>query len=62
MRDLEHEIRERAYHLWCADGRPEGNAEGYWLKAEKQILLNAARPPVKSKSAAATKPVRQKAA
>jgi hypothetical protein len=60
MRDLEHEIRERAYHLWCADGRPEGNADGYWLKAEKQIL--SARPPVKPKSAPATKPVRQKAA
>jgi hypothetical protein len=30
---LQH-IRERAYHLWEADGRPEGQAEVYWERAE----------------------------
>jgi hypothetical protein len=27
-------IRERAYHLWEADGGPEGQAEAYWERAE----------------------------
>jgi hypothetical protein len=27
--DGEHRIRERAYHLWEADGRPEGLAQEY---------------------------------
>jgi hypothetical protein len=30
MQDLEQAIRERAYHLWTADGRQEGNAEAHW--------------------------------
>jgi Protein of unknown function (DUF2934) len=38
MQDLEHAIRERAYHLWIADGRPEGNADVYWLVAQREIL------------------------
>jgi hypothetical protein len=45
MRDLEHAIRERAYHLWIADGQPEGNADIYWLAAQREILattLNSA--------------------
>jgi hypothetical protein len=31
MPNLEEAIRERAYHLWIADGQPEGRAEIYWL-------------------------------
>jgi hypothetical protein len=27
-------IRERAYHLWEADGRPEGLEQEYWERAE----------------------------
>ena len=30
-------IREDAYLLWNADGRPEGRAEEYWLRAERRI-------------------------
>jgi hypothetical protein len=64
MRDLENEIREHAYHLWSADGRPQGNADVYWIKAEKELLSNAAaRPLVKpNKTPGAAKRVRQKAA
>jgi len=64
MQDLEHAIRERAYHLWIADGRPEGNAEVYWLSAQREILMTslnstetAASPSVHSVSAT-TKPVK----
>jgi hypothetical protein len=38
MQDLEQAIRERAYHLWIADGRPDGNADAYWLNAQREIL------------------------
>jgi hypothetical protein len=29
MPNLEEAIRERAYHLWIANGQPEGKAEIY---------------------------------
>jgi hypothetical protein len=29
MANLEEAIRERAYHLWIADGRPDGNADAH---------------------------------
>jgi hypothetical protein len=38
MPNLEEAIRERAYHLWIADGQPEGNADTYWLNAQHEIL------------------------
>jgi hypothetical protein len=38
MQNLEEVIRERAYHLWIADGRPNGNADAYWANAQSEIL------------------------
>ena len=38
MPNLEEAIRERAYHLWIADGQPEGKAEVYWLSAQGEVL------------------------
>ena len=38
MPNLEEVIRERAYHLWIADGQPDGQAEVYWLSAQREIL------------------------
>jgi len=38
MPNLEEAIRERAYHLWIADGQPEGKADTYWLNAQREIL------------------------
>ena len=35
--ESEHRIRERAYHLWEADGRPEGRAEEYWERAKEAM-------------------------
>jgi hypothetical protein len=37
MPKLEDAIRERAYHLWIADGQPEGNADLYWTSAQREI-------------------------
>jgi Protein of unknown function (DUF2934) len=41
MPNLEEVIRERAYHLWIADGQPEGQAEVYWLSAQREILTTS---------------------
>ena len=35
---LTHRIRERAYHLWVADGQPMGRSDVYWLTAQREIL------------------------
>lgn len=33
----EDEIREKAYSLWEAAGRPEGDGSDFWIEAQKQI-------------------------
>jgi hypothetical protein len=38
MQDLEKAIRERAYQLWEKDGCPDGQAEGHWLAAQRDVL------------------------
>lgn len=38
MQDLEQAIRERAYHLWIADDRRDGNADAHWLSAQREVL------------------------
>lgn len=35
---LEHQIRERAYHLWLASGCGEGQADRHWFEAEREVL------------------------
>jgi hypothetical protein len=35
-------IRERAYHLWEADGCPENRAEEYWERAETLTRMEEA--------------------
>lgn len=41
MPNLDEAIRDRAYHLWIADGQHEGNAEFYWLRAQREILTTS---------------------
>jgi Protein of unknown function (DUF2934) len=41
MQDLEQAIRERAYHLWVADGYREGNADAHWLAAQRELLASS---------------------
>ena len=38
MPNLEQAIRERAYHLWVADGCRDGAADAYWLSAQRELL------------------------
>jgi len=35
---VQERIRERAYQLWDAGGRVEGQADQHWLCAEREIL------------------------
>jgi hypothetical protein len=35
---LEQRIRQRAYEIWDALGRPEGDRDQHWLTAEREIL------------------------
>ena len=46
MQNLEEAIRERAYHLWIAAGQPDGNADAYWLSAQREILTTSLDSPV----------------
>jgi hypothetical protein len=56
MSNLEEAIRERAYHLWIADGQPEGRADIHWLDAQRELLATSVESLVST--AAATKPKR----
>jgi Protein of unknown function (DUF2934) len=38
---LEDRIRERAYEIWTAHGRVDGQADQHWLAAEREILARA---------------------
>jgi len=40
---LQHRIRERAYELWNCGGRVEGQADQYWLVAEREVLSEMSR-------------------
>jgi hypothetical protein len=41
MQDLNEAIRERAYLLWIADGQPDGQADLYWLNAQREVLTTS---------------------
>jgi hypothetical protein len=54
MPNLEEAIRERAYHLWIADGQPEGQADIYWLNAQREILTTSVESSGSNAAAAAS--------
>jgi hypothetical protein len=54
MTNLEEAIRERAYHLWTADGQPEGKADIYWLNAQREILTTSLEGNITEDSAPVT--------
>lgn len=39
----EHRIRERAYHLWEHDGRPQGRDLEYWERARELVGMEESR-------------------
>ncbi len=38
----EERIKERAYHLWEADGRPHGQHDEYWERASELVRMEGA--------------------
>jgi hypothetical protein len=66
MPELEQAIRERAYHLWVAEGCRDGNADTHWLTAQREVLAsslrNFARVTVSDATPASTKAARKVAA
>jgi Protein of unknown function (DUF2934) len=65
MQDLEQAIRERAYHLWVADGCRHGNADAYWIAAQREVLASSlggfARVTVSDESPTSTKTAKKQA-
>ncbi|WP_297104937.1 DUF2934 domain-containing protein [uncultured Devosia sp.] len=49
---MHEEIQRRAYAMWEADGRPEGQDQAYWFKAVAALTTEAAK---------AIKPARKRA-
>jgi Protein of unknown function (DUF2934) len=41
MQNLNEAIRQRAYQLWIADGQPDGQADLYWLNAQREVLTTS---------------------
>jgi Protein of unknown function (DUF2934) len=54
MPNLEEAIRERAYHLWIADGQPEGQSDIYWLNAQREMLTISVESSGSSAASAST--------
>jgi hypothetical protein len=50
----EHRVRERAYHLWEADGKPHGRDVEYWERARE--LVNTEETVANGKSPSETSP------
>ena len=36
--DPNEAIRQRAYEIWEAEGRPEGREEAHWAAAERELV------------------------
>jgi hypothetical protein len=51
---LQRSIRERAFALWEADGRPEGREVEYWLRAERELASPSAGDEEQAPTAADT--------
>ncbi len=47
----EERLRERAYALWEAEGRPEGREVEHWSMAERELTEAEARPATTLKGA-----------
>lgn len=42
---LEQRIRERAYALWDADGKPDGTPDEYWYRAHREVTQEGSASP-----------------
>ena len=44
----ENRIKERAYHIWEAEGRPHGRDREHWERASREIEAGAKKRPKKA--------------
>ncbi|BAK65710.1 hypothetical protein SLG_10350 [Sphingobium sp. SYK-6] len=40
--DRDQTIKDRAYAIWEAEGRPDGRSQDHWLRAEQELDGDAA--------------------
>ena len=54
---MHEEVQRRAYAMWEADGRPEGQDQTYWFKAVAELASEAAKSikPPRNRTPRATK-------
>ena len=38
---IEQRIRQRTYEIWESLGRPDGDSDQHWLKAERELLTSS---------------------
>jgi hypothetical protein len=62
MLNMEETIRVRAYHMWTDAGRPQWNAESFWLSAQRELLAQSLGQIASVKAAIPKTPARAKAA
>jgi hypothetical protein len=44
--DRQDRIRDRAYHIWVGENRPDGRHDEHWRRAEREIAVEeTSRPP-----------------
>ena len=59
--DTDAAVRARAYHLWEADGRPDGRAAHYWHQAKAEAAPAKPKRKASAKSSGAKAPERKRA-
>jgi hypothetical protein len=47
----EKAIKERAYHIWEAEGRPTGRDREHWERASREFDVEAGKEPIKAPDA-----------
>ncbi|MGO9607596.1 MAG: DUF2934 domain-containing protein [Candidatus Binataceae bacterium] len=47
----EQKVRERAYHIWEREGRPQGHEAEHWQKALRELAMEGAPRAAKPKAA-----------
>jgi len=52
--DREHEIRERAYAIWEADGRPSDRDQDHWDRAAREVDEQRTAKPADVQGSSAT--------
>jgi hypothetical protein len=58
---LQLRIRDRAYEMWNASGRFDGQADQHWLAAEREVLAHMTEGPSAPKAVTANESPRPRA-